>query len=692
MRIKKWNSYKEIFTVFILAIILTMSIIFGNAQPIEMMTVKADSIVAKELISTSTDTVVTGGKSNSYQGHAYTRTGLTIEGDKNYTATINGIMSGETRIDFNWLGVDPSPGYSSLVNYDNHGAGHMIFRVASAGDPSKYFDLEFYNVAYGGWIVGAVVKYKNEIRGTTKTAPYNTVFQTRDETNAVSVNGKFAGMFYGGTTWVTFRMDDDIFEVATERAYGGGADHIIARFDGTSEVKGGTESGERNNSYGLPKLTGFDEYTISIISEYKNGTDICIQKITTGGQATTLTGATLSSEPEFYTRWKNQLFVRTEKVLENYNYNSKEFEVPKIFAYSYTNSTPFYFENDKVVSSSYTAQISKNGGAFESVAIGAKLDLKPAQYQIKYISNEDQNEKYYFDFEVFKGKQAPLTVKSTVNGHEVVYGSNNNTYVLSVVGGSVTGGEVEYYADGQVTIENNILKVHGTGTVSVYAVLEGGADYEDAVSEKLVFTVKKAIQSDFNISITGLESDTLIYDPTNNVFMLRAAGGITHGEVAYSIVSGNAKIEGAILTILSPGQVIISATLEGDNRYEEVSNKQIYLNVIEDDGMRTLTFESNGGSEVQAINTLVYNAIAQPENPTREGYSFAGWYLDKDFTKEFKFASGIEVNTVVYAKWVEETTESSGCGSVVDMQSVALFSMIVVAFVIARKAKKESNF
>lgn len=41
-----------------------------------------------------------------------------------------------------------------------------------------------------------------------------------------------------------------------------------------------------------------------------------------------------------------------------------------------------------------------------------------------------------------------------------------------------------------------------------------------------------------------------------------------------------------------------------------------------------------------------------PENPTREGYTFEGWYSDKEFTKKFSYEeSVINSNMTVYAKW-----------------------------------------
>ena len=47
----------------------------------------------------------------------------------------------------------------------------------------------------------------------------------------------------------------------------------------------------------------------------------------------------------------------------------------------------------------------------------------------------------------------------------------------------------------------------------------------------------------------------------------------------------------------------------------------------------TVTFESNGGSEVTSKQTIGY--VARPTDPTKEGLEFAGWYLDSELTNEF---------------------------------------------------------
>jgi hypothetical protein len=45
----------------------------------------------------------------------------------------------------------------------------------------------------------------------------------------------------------------------------------------------------------------------------------------------------------------------------------------------------------------------------------------------------------------------------------------------------------------------------------------------------------------------------------------------------------------------------------------------------------TVTFESNGGSEIPAIEFDGKSELATPEDPVRAGYRFEGWYLDENY-------------------------------------------------------------
>ena len=70
----------------------------------------------------------------------------------------------------------------------------------------------------------------------------------------------------------------------------------------------------------------------------------------------------------------------------------------------------------------------------------------------------------------------------------------------------------------------------------------------------------------------------------------------------------------------------------------------------------TVTFDTNGGSEVASQTIEVASHITAPTNPTKEGVVFAGWYKllgDEKFPVNLEYDYFYE-NTTLYADWVSE--------------------------------------
>lgn len=65
----------------------------------------------------------------------------------------------------------------------------------------------------------------------------------------------------------------------------------------------------------------------------------------------------------------------------------------------------------------------------------------------------------------------------------------------------------------------------------------------------------------------------------------------------------------------------------------------------------TVTFNTNGGTDVNAQDVAYKGLATVPEEPTKIGHVFAGWYADETFTTEFNFTTPITADTTVYAKW-----------------------------------------
>ena len=93
----------------------------------------------------------------------------------------------------------------------------------------------------------------------------------------------------------------------------------------------------------------------------------------------------------------------------------------------------------------------------------------------------------------------------------------------------------------------------------------------------------------------------------------------------------------------------------------------------------TISFEENGGSAVTNITQDYGTAVSAPADPTKEGYTFTGWYSDEELTSAYTFATMPAANITLYAKWtVNEYTitfDSDG-GSSVDSITQAYGSAV----------------
>lgn len=79
----------------------------------------------------------------------------------------------------------------------------------------------------------------------------------------------------------------------------------------------------------------------------------------------------------------------------------------------------------------------------------------------------------------------------------------------------------------------------------------------------------------------------------------------------------------------------------------------------------TVTFHSNGGSEVTPIKVKHNTFAKEPTKPTKENYRFGGWYVDNDsFQVKYLFRSTfVTSDWDLYAKWDEIEVSSTNSSS-----------------------------
>lgn len=65
-----------------------------------------------------------------------------------------------------------------------------------------------------------------------------------------------------------------------------------------------------------------------------------------------------------------------------------------------------------------------------------------------------------------------------------------------------------------------------------------------------------------------------------------------------------------------------------------------------------ITFDSKGGSDVPSQDAMYADYVMEPEDPTREGYTFTGWYSDENCIYLWDMENGqISQSMTLYAGW-----------------------------------------
>ena len=87
----------------------------------------------------------------------------------------------------------------------------------------------------------------------------------------------------------------------------------------------------------------------------------------------------------------------------------------------------------------------------------------------------------------------------------------------------------------------------------------------------------------------------------------------------------------------------------------------------------TVSFDLDGKGSIDPQSVKQGEAAQRPDDPSAEGYTFAGWYSDAGLTSEYDFSSAVRKNMTLYAKWEEirftVSFDLDGKGSI-DPQSV----------------------
>ena len=124
-------------------------------------------------------------------------------------------------------------------------------------------------------------------------------------------------------------------------------------------------------------------------------------------------------------------------------------------------------------------------------------------------------------------------------------------------------------------------------------------------------------------------------------------GLITSGEF-YGEVVNNGRITGGEFY----GDVVNNGTITGGSFFGTLTGSE-----IQGDLYRTVTFDSDGGSAVTPQPVLRGQKAQRPADPTKDGYTFIGWYNKADLQyinlPEWNFDYPVFENLELVAQWME---------------------------------------
>lgn len=146
---------------------------------------------------------------------------------------------------------------------------------------------------------------------------------------------------------------------------------------------------------------------------------------------------------------------------------------------------------------------------------------------------------------------------------------------------------------------------------------------------------------------------TVNYGESSDYVNYTSGGGVYRYKLGDAEASGVFSATGHNNYCDSP----IACDAKGNLYYINDSGALFKLNA----GMK-ISFNTGEGSKVDFQTTVANGSVTKPADPTREGYTFAGWYTDEACTEAYKFDVAVTADMTLYAKWTKNAVTPGGNG------------------------------
>jgi len=180
------------------------------------------------------------------------------------------------------------------------------------------------------------------------------------------------------------------------------------------------------------------------------------------------------------------------------------------------------------------------------------------------------------------------------------------------------------------------------------------------------------IKTNYGSIFTKVNNDTVSNSITNgigiNFSQAATASQWWNGTTGYFSITDHST--------LKPDQVWVF----NDNQLPELKSIPGQLNTWPICDVITVSYNTNGGSEIADEEVSVFGKATKPINPVRPGYIFINWYSDQLLNNVFDFNTLITQDTTLYAKWEKKmytVSFNSNGGSIVANQEVGMYEKIL---------------
>ena len=232
-----------------------------------------------------------------------------------------------------------------------------------------------------------------------------------------------------------------------------------------------------------------------------------------------------------------------------------------------------------------------------------------------------------------------------------------DTYTITA-GGVVFTAQWEARTDTPYTVEHYLENLDGSYALDTTEPLKGTTDTTVTAAAKSYdnFTYDSTVPGTVasgNIAGDGSLVLKLFYTRNTydyTVLHIKQLPDGTYDEANAEVETLSGKFE-ALAAVTAKDYGSHYPTNDADTKQNIKIEKNLTIDVKYDLDNHTLTFETNGGSAIDPVTVRHGNAVARPADPTKDKYTFIGWYVDPEFTEEYDFATVLEADKTIYAKF-----------------------------------------